>query len=295
MTSENKKTEKESLLLVVDAGNTNITFGVFEGENISHQWRIKSDERKTSDEYGIELEQILGHFKYDRHMICDVVISSVVPELVHQLTAMSRRFLKKEPMIVGEGTRTGLAMRVDNPREVGSDRVADAVAGYALYGGPLIIIDIGTAITHEVVNENGEYMGGTIAPGITIASEALTKGTSKLPRIEFNPPERFIGRNTVEAMQIGLIRGYIGLIDSLTEGIIEEISKYSGKKPKVIASGGFSALLTNHSKYVEEVNRDLNLIGLRLIYLRTMKAKEAEIRLAKSMEAKHKLASKNDL
>lgn len=274
---DERKQGRGDLLLVIDAGNTNITFGIFEGEIITHQWRIQSDARKTSDEYGIELEQILiGHFGYGVGRIGDVILSSVVPELIHQMTAMCQRFLKKEPMIVGEGTKTGLPMRVDNPREVGSDRVADAVAGYYYYGGPLVIIDIGTAITHEVISEKGEYLGGSIAPGIEVASQALTLGTSKLPRIELSQPERYIGSNTVEAMQIGLICGYISLIDGITEGILKEMKEWSKKKPRVIATGGFSSLLSANSRYVEEVNRDLNLQGLRLIYLRTKKARLGE-------------------
>lgn len=268
--------KNRSLLLAIDAGNTNITFGLFHGEIIIHQWRIQSDSEKTSDEYGIELEQILRHFHYTREMICAVILSSVVPELVHQMSAMSERFLKLTPMIVGEGTKTGLPLRVDNPREVGSDRIADAVAGYALYGGPLIIIDIGTAITHEVVNENGEYIGGTISPGIGIAAEALTRGTSKLPRVELVQPEKIIATNTVAAMQAGLVRGFIGLIDGITEGILEELKEQTDKKPHVIATGGFSTLLSQHSKYVDGVKRDLNLLGLRLIYYRTMKARASE-------------------
>lgn len=268
--------KSRSLLLAIDAGNTNITFGLFHSEDLVHQWRIQSDSEKTSDEYGIELEQILRHFHYNREMICAVILSSVVPELVHQMSAMSERFLKLTPMIVGEGTKTGLPLRVDNPREVGSDRIADAVAGYALYGGPLIIIDIGTAITHEVINAHGEYIGGTIAPGIRIAAAALTHGTSKLPRVELMQPEKIIATNTVNAMQAGLVRGFIGLIDGITEGILAELKQQTDKKPRVIATGGFSTLLSQNSKYVNDVNRDLNLLGLRLIYNRTMRARENE-------------------
>ncbi len=268
--------KERSLLLAIDAGNTNITFGLFQGDVIIHQWRIKSDSTKTSDQYGIEIEQIMRHFHYTREMICAVILSSVVPELVHQMSAMSERFLKLTPMIVGEGTKTGLLLRVDNPREVGADRIADAVAGYELYGGPLVIIDIGTAITHEVVNERGEYIGGTISPGIGISAAALTRGTSKLPRVELTHPDKIIATNTVNAMQAGLVRGFIGLIDGITEGILEELKMQTDKKPLVVATGGFSTLLSKHSKYVDTVNKDLNLLGLRLIYLRTVKAKALE-------------------
>ncbi len=274
---ENEKAPGErSLLLAIDAGNSNITFGVFKDDAILHQWRIQSNSEKTSDEYGVELEAILSHFHLHRKVFRDVILSSVVPELIHQISAMSRRYLHLTPMIVGEGTKSGMPLRVDNPREVGADRIADAVAGYAIYGGPLVIIDIGTAITHEVVNEKGEYIGGSISPGIGIASEALTKGTSKLPRVELVLPQRYIATSTVEAMQVGLIRGFIGLIDGITEGILSELAQHTDKKPHVIATGGFSSLLTLNSKYIETVHGDLNLQGLRLIYERTMKARANE-------------------
>ncbi len=265
-----------NLLLTIDVGNTNCTFGLFDGEKITHQWRIQSNRIKTSDEYGIELEMILNHFCYDRTDIKDVIIGSVVPDLIHRFSAMSKRFLHIDPMVVGDNTKTGVPLRLDNPKEVGADRIVNVVSGFEFYGGPLIIIDIGTAITHDVISERGEYLGGSIAPGIGIASEALFMKTAKLPKIELVYPKSGIGHNTVEAMQTGIVLGFIGLIDRITEQIIKEVQESEGKRPRVIATGGYSSLIAFNSAYVEKVDKDLTLHGLRLIYERTMKARKLE-------------------
>ncbi|MDD7593698.1 MAG: type III pantothenate kinase [Peptoniphilaceae bacterium] len=265
---------EENLLLAIDVGNTNITFGVFDGEKIEHQWRIHTNRVKTSDEYGIELKQILMHFGYARNCIKDVIISSVVPDLVYQMTAMSVRYLKKKPMIVGSHTKTGINIKVDNPKELGSDRVVNAVGAYALYGGPVLIIDLGTAIKHDVVTAKGEYLGGTIAPGIGIAMDALFSRTSKLPKIELSKPEHVIGRNTIEAMRSGIVNGYLGLIDHLTLEVIQELTSRGMERPKVVATGGFSSLIISSSSFVDVVNRDLTLQGLRIVYERTIKSEK---------------------
>lgn len=265
---------EETYLLAIDVGNTNITFGVFDGDKIEHQWRMQTNRLKTSDEYGIELKQILMHFGFARNCIKDVILSSVVPDLVHQMTAMSVRYLKKTPMIVGTRTKTGINIKVDNPKELGSDRVVNAVGAYALYGGPVVIIDLGTAIKHDVVTANGEYLGGTIAPGIGIAMDALFSQTSKLPKIELSKPEHVIGRNTVEAMRSGIVNGYLGLIDHLTLEVSRELQAMGMPKPKVVATGGFSSLIISNSPYVDVVNRDLTLQGLRIVYERTIKSEK---------------------
>lgn len=273
----------EDLLLVIDAGNTNITFGIFEGEEIAQQWRIQTDKDKTSDEYGIELEQIMNHFNYSPTRLKDIIIASVVPDLMHALPAMCRRFMKKEPIIVGEGTKSGIPILLDNPKEVGADRVVNAVAGFAKYGGPLIIIDIGTAITHDVITAKGDYLGGVISPGIGISSDALFMRTSKLPKVQLIEPRTAIGKNTIQAMQAGIVYGFIGLIDNIIERINDELAIKGMERPKVVATGGYSALLAQQSRYIHTIDKDLTLQGLRIIYERTMdyrrkkeKANEAE-------------------
>lgn len=273
MTEIFNRAAEKALLLVIDVGNTNITFGLFDGDKLDHQWRIASSKSKTSDEFGIEMEQILEHFHYHREMISGIIIGSVVPDLMHTLSAMCRRFLKLEPIIVGDGTRTGMAIRLDNPKEVGADRIVNAVAGFEKYGGPLIIVDIGTAITHDVISASGEYLGGAISPGIGIAAEALFLKTAKLPKIQLETPKHAIGRNTVEALQAGLVNGFIGLIDSNIEAIVKELNAMGQPHPTIVATGGFSLLLAQHSRYIDLVDKDITLNGLRLVYERTMKAK----------------------
>lgn len=260
------------LLLAIDVGNSNLTFGLFEGKNILHQWRIQSNRDKTSDEYGVELEQILNHFGISADQIGDVIIASVVPNLMHTLPAMCRRFLRKDPIIVGEGTKTGMHIRYDNPKEVGADRIVNAVGGFELYGGPLIVIDIGTAITHDIINEKGEYLGGTIAPGIGISSEALFMRTAKLPKVELIEPDTAVGSTTVEAMQAGIVFGFIGLIDNITKHILAD-AKFDPERTKIIATGGYARLITQKSRYVQMIDKDLTLHGMRIIYERTKKAK----------------------
>ena len=270
----NTREEKESksLLLVIDVGNSNMTFGVFAGEKILHQWRIQSNREKTSDEYGIEMEQILRHFGFTRKLFRDVIIASVVPNLMYTLSAMCRRFLKCEPIIVGQGTKTGMPIRYDNPREVGADRIVNAVGGYELYGGPLIIIDIGTAITHDVISEKGEYLGGAIAPGIQIAAEALFLRTAKLPKIELVTPPSAIGKTTVQSMQSGIVLGFIGMIDYVTERILADLHQ-TAEQTRILGTGGYARLIAKQSRYIQGIDKDITLHGLRIIYERTLHAR----------------------
>lgn len=269
-------TKKEkSRLLTLDVGNTNLTWGIFYGDKLEHQWRTQTNLVKTSDEYGIELEGILNHFNYERGQIKDAIIGSVVPVLNHRFNSMMYRFLKINPYIVGEGTKTGIPIKLDNPKDVGADRIINVVAGYEKYGGPLVIIDIGTAITHDVVSANGEYLGGSIAPGVSMGADGLTSRTAKLPKVELQLLDHAIGKNTIEAMQIGIVQGYLGLVDHLTEIIVDEVKrKESVESVKVVATGGYSALLSQNSKYIDLVDRDLTLQGLRLIYEKTIKARK---------------------
>lgn len=253
------------MLLVIDVGNTNIVFGVYEGKKLLYDWRIATEKNRTSDEYGLLFEQI---FKY--HGLCpenvkDVIISSVVPTLMHTLSAMSIKYFKREPIIVGPGVKTGMNIRYDNPKEVGADRIVNAVAGFEKYGGPLIIVDFGTAITFCAISKDGDYLGGAIAPGIIISSEALFLRTAKLPKVEIAKPDTVIGKNTVNSIQSGVAYGYIGLVDYIVERMIDEMAN-EGEVKTVIGTGGFSSLIASESKYINEIDKLLTLDGLRIIY-----------------------------
>lgn len=265
---------KTQLLLAIDVGNSNIKCGVFNKTVVEHQWRMQTDPIKTSDEYGIQMEQILTHFGYAIEGFEGVIISSVVPDMIRKLTASCKRFMHLTPLIVGQDTKIGIDLRVENPKRVGADRIVNAVGGFEKYGGPLITIDIGTAITHDVISSKGEFLGGAIAPGIDLAAQGLTTDTAMLPKISLVYPRQAIGRNTIQAMQTGLVIGYINLIDGITEAIIKELEASEHQKPRVIATGGFSSLLAMNSRYIEKVDRDLTLQGLRIIYERTMAGRE---------------------
>ncbi len=253
------------MLLVVDVGNTNIVFGVYQEDKLLYDWRIATEKDRTSDEYGLLFEQI---FKY--HGLCpkdveDVIISSVVPTLMYTLSAMSTKYFNREPIIVGPDIKTGVNIKYDNPREVGADRIVNAVAGYKKYGGPLIIVDFGTAITFCAISKKGDYLGGAIAPGIKISSEALFLRTAKLPKVELLKPEKVIAKNTINSIQSGLVYGYIGLVDYIIERMIKEMED-EGEVKTVIGTGGFSSLIASESKYINEIDKLLTLDGLRIIY-----------------------------
>ncbi|NLY77917.1 MAG: type III pantothenate kinase [Tissierellia bacterium] len=258
------------MLLAIDVGNTNIVFGVYEGNKLINDWRISTDRNKTSDEYGILFEHI---FKY--HGLClkdvdDVIVSSVVPPLMHTLVEMITKYFDKKPLVVGPGIKTGMNIKYDDPKELGADRIVNAVAAYDKYGGPLIIVDFGTAITFCVISKDGDYLGGAITPGIKISSEALFSRTSKLPKVELTKPRNVIGKNTVNSIQSGLIYGYVGLVDYIVEKIMEEI-KDEGEVKNVIATGGLASLIASESKYINKIDKLLTLEGLRIIYEKNKK------------------------
>lgn len=255
------------MLLVIDVGNTNIVFGVYKGEELLYNWRITSDKDRTSDEYGLLFDQIFKFNSLRVEDVKDIIISSVVPSLMHTLPTMSRRYFNLEPIVVGPGIKTGIDIKYDNPKEVGADRIVNAISGYEKYGGPLIVVDSGTAITFDAVGIDGSYLGGVITPGIKISSEALFLRTAKLPKVEIAKPEKVIGKNTVNSIQSGLVYGYIGMIDSILERIIKEMD-YKEKHVKVIATGGFSSLVCKESKYIDVIDGLLTLEGLRIIYER---------------------------
>ena len=250
------------MLLAVDIGNTNITIGVFDGSKMKATWRVATGVHRMPDEYASLILHLFEHEGITSSKITDTILCSVVPPLTGVFEEMCRHYLKVSPILVEAGVKTGVRISMDNPREVGADRIVNAVAAHQLYGGAVIVIDLGTATTFDAVSEEGDYLGGAIAPGIAIATEALFSRTAVLPRVELTHPKRAIGRNTVAAMQSGIVFGYAGLI----EGIVTRIKQELGGKAKVVATGGYAELLARETPAIEEVNPDLTLIGLRLIY-----------------------------
>ncbi len=250
------------MLLAIDIGNTNIKLGIFDGDKLKANWSLATGIHRTSDEYGGVLLNLMERNKISPSKVIGVVLCSVVPPLLPTFVELCKKYLDTKPLVVEAGVKTGMRIRLDNPREVGPDRVVNAVAAQHLYGKPVIIIDLGTATTFDVVSQEGDYLGGAIAPGILIATEALYTRTAALPRIRLSRPEQVIGKNTVSAMQSGIIFGYIGLI----EGILQRIERELGRKAKVVATGGQAHLLAEEIPSIDVVNPDLTLIGLRLIY-----------------------------
>ena len=252
------------MLLVIDVGNTNTVLGVFEGKNLRAQWRLTTYRAQTADEYGFLIHSLFSMEGIQASQISGVMVASGVPPLNAWLDEMTRKYFKVKALFVGPGIRTGMAIHYDNPQEVGADRIANGVAAFEKYGGPCVIVDFGTAITFDVVSEKGEYLGGVIAPGIEIASEALFARAARLPRVEIREPERVIGANTVSSMQSGLFYGAVGLVD----GILDRLCAELGKKTRVIAPGGQATLVASASKYKPPVDSSLTLEGLRIIYER---------------------------
>lgn len=255
------------MLLVIDVGNTNIVFGVYKEKELLYDWRIATEKDRTSDEYGLLFEQIFKYHGIDIKELEDVIISSVVPPLMHTLPAMSLKYLDIEPIVVGPGVKTGMNIKYDNPREVGADRIVNAVAAYERYGGPLIIVDFGTAITFCAVSKDGDYLGGAITPGIKISTEALFMRTAKLPKVEIVKPDKVIAKNTTNSIQSGVVYGYIGMVDYIIERMIEEMNE-NGNKVNVIATGGFSNLIASESRYIKKIDKLLTLEGLRIVFER---------------------------
>ncbi len=254
------------MLLVIDVGNTNIVFGVYEEKELLYDWRISTEKNRTSDEYGLLFEQIFKYNKIDMDELSNVIISSVVPPLMHTLPAMSIKYFNIDPIVVGPGIKTGMNIKYDNPREVGADRIVNAIAAYEKYGGPLIIVDFGTAITFCAVSEDGDYLGGAITPGIKISTEALFMRTAKLPKVEIMKPDKVIAKNTANSIQAGVVYGYIGMVDYIIEKMIEEIG--GEKEVNIVATGGFSNLIASESKYIKKIDKLLTLEGLRIVYER---------------------------
>lgn len=251
------------MILAIDIGNSNITFGLYNGQrDLQYHWRIKTDHERLPDEYGIIMLGLMRHEGLNFDQIHGVVLASVVPPLTQVFVRMVERFMKQTPLVVGAGVKTGVRIRYDSPRDVGADRICDAVAAYRLYGGPACVVDFGTATTFNAISADGDYLGGAIAPGIGIAAEALFSRTSKLPRVNLVRPPHAIGANTPHAMQSGLIFGYVGMV----EGMVKRFKAELGQETKVIGTGGMVRVIAPETDVIEIVNPWLTLEGLHLIW-----------------------------
>lgn len=251
------------MLLAFDVGNSNIVLGVYRGKELYKYWRISTDKSKTSDEIGMLVSQLFAHDGLSLEDVSDVIISSVVPTIMYSLQHMAIKYCNKDAMVVGPGIKTGINVKYDNPRQVGADRIVNAVSAHHKYKGPIIVVDFGTATTFCAISEKCEYLGGTITPGIKISSDALFQRAAKLPRVELVKPKSVICRNTIQSMQAGIIYGYVGLVDYIVSKMKEEIAR---PDVKVIATGGLASLIATESTTIDTVDRFLTLEGLRLIY-----------------------------
>lgn len=252
------------MLLVIDVGNTNIVLGIFDGKTLVDHWRISTDRLRTTDEYGVLIRNLFLMNHADADCIDAIIISSVVPPVMPTLERMCQRYFNLSPLVIGPGVKTGMDIKYDNPREVGADRIVNAVAAYELYGGPVIIIDFGTATTFCAVDKKGNYLGGSICPGIGISTDALVQRTAKLPRIEVCRTDKVICRNTVESMQAGVYYGFVGQVD----GIVSRMRKELGCKARVVATGGLAVIVAPETSSIDLVEPMLTLEGLRIIYER---------------------------
>jgi type III pantothenate kinase len=251
------------LLLTLDVGNTNVTIGIFDGAELRATWRIATDVERLPDEYAVTILGLLSTEPISTKDITEAIMASVVPDLAPVFEQLCRRYFGVEPLVVGTGTKTGIRIVYDNPREVGADRIVDVVAALHLYGPPpLVIVDFGTATVFDAVSAEGDYLGGAIAPGIGIASEALFERAAKLYRVELERPKNAIGKNTVAAIQSGTLYGYVGLI----EGMVARFKKELGGSARVIATGGWAELLAKETHIFDAVDQNLTLTGLRLIH-----------------------------
>ena len=250
------------MLLAVDIGNSMVNLGVFEDETLVANLRVSTDARRSSDEYGLMIRDLLALNGVERSMIQDVCMCSVVPPLTGVFEELSETYFNVKPLSITAGVRTGLQISYDNPRDVGADRIVDAVAAIQLYGPPVIIVDFGTATVFDAISKDGVYLGGAIAPGINVAAEALFLNTSQLRRVELVAPKSAIGQNTSTALQAGLVLGYAGLVT----GLVERFKGELGQESKVIGTGGLATIISKEADIFDDINQDLTLIGLRLIY-----------------------------
>jgi type III pantothenate kinase len=256
------------MILTMDIGNTNIKTALFDGTEMYKYWRMSTNITSTSDEYGVRLMSMFAHEGVSKDVVDGIIVSSVVPTINYTIEHMLLNYIGKTPLFVAPGIKTGINIRYENPRELGSDRIANAVAAYDEYGGPCIFIDFGTATTFGVVDREGSFLGGTICPGIKLSSEALVTGTAKLPRFELAKPDTVIGRTTLTNLQSGMYYGYVGLVVYLVRKMKQEL----GKSAVVVATGGMAQMIAEESRVIDHVDGTLTLKGLRLIWEKNMKA-----------------------
>jgi type III pantothenate kinase len=250
------------MLLAIDVGNTNIVYGLFEGEKLVHKFRVESARGRTADEYSVVLRSLLDMQGVAPKSVDAAIVASVVPSLTESMVGLARRACGREALVVGPGIRSGMAILIENPREVGADRIADAVAGFDKAKGGVVVVDFGTSTNFDVVTPKGEYLGGVLAPGLQISADALFSRAAKLPRVEIAKPAKVVGRNTIHAMQSGIVYGYVGLVDGLVDRILAEL----GFPCAVIATGGLASLIAPLSRTITEVDDELTLVGLRILY-----------------------------
>ncbi|MCR5597909.1 MAG: type III pantothenate kinase [Lachnospiraceae bacterium] len=256
------------MLLTVDVGNTNITFGLFKGEELKYSFRMMTKQPRTSDEYGVAIMMLLQQMDVKKEEVEGIIIASVVPDLMHSLVGGLERYVGKKPLIVGPGVKTGIKIVTENPREIGADRIVDAVGAYEKYGGPVLVMDFGTATTYDLISASGEFLAGITAPGIRISAKALWQDTAKLPEIEIKKPDSILAQNTVTSMQAGLVYGQIGQ----TEYMVKKVKEESGLTDlKVVATGGLGSIIADETDSIEVYDRMLTLDGLRLIYEKNCK------------------------
>ncbi len=256
------------MLLTVDVGNTNITFGLFKGEDLKYSFRMMTKQPRTSDEYGVSVMMLLQQLDVKKEEVEGIIIASVVPDLMHSLVGGLERYVGKNPLIVGPGVKTGIKIVTENPREIGADRIVDAVGAYEKYGGPVLVMDFGTATTYDLISASGEFIAGITAPGIRISAKALWQDTAKLPEIEIKKPDSILAQNTVTSMQAGLVYGQIGQ----TEYMVKKVKEESGlDNLKVVATGGLGSIIADETDCIEVYDRMLTLDGLRLIYEKNCK------------------------
>lgn len=252
------------MIFAVDIGNTNIVIGVFNKDEIIFNSRLATDYQKTTDEYAAIIMLLLKNSNIEISNIKGTIISSVVPQLVYTFTKLSKKYLSREAIVVGPGIKTGVPIKIENPKEVGSDRIVNAAAVLSAYNYPAIIVDFGTATTFDVINENGEYVGGVICPGVKLSATILHQKTAKLPEVEIEKCEKIIGTNTISSIKSGIYYGYLSLVDGIIEKIISE--KFKNVNPCVIATGGLGSVFMGESKYLKKYDPNLTLNGLKVIY-----------------------------
>lgn len=280
MARSGKAEEKKNMLLAFDVGNTNIVLGVFKDGEMITNWRLETDNRKSADEYGMIINQLFQYENLDFSEVEDVIIATVVPSILYTLQHLSQKYFNTRAIVIGPGIKTGLIVKYDNPKQVGADRIVNAVAAHAKYGGPLIIIDLGTATTFCALTPNAEYIGGTIAPGLKISSDALFEKTAKLPKVELEEPGHVICRNTINSMQSGLVYGHMGLVEFIVRRMKKELAEYCVSEGvreediKVIATGGLSTMIDQGVDCIDYVDKLLTLEGLELIYRKNKKCRK---------------------